>query len=211
MAETTLKSWKKEKTPRSIASAAKKEKIYTCAVEMFKEYGYDEVSVKDISRVSGISEGSIYNFFGSKAGILAGFTTRMFARTAPFIELTEENLSTPYDSILNAYYAHGEIFAEMGAELTAMYYNNVMEITDVSNITEPDRAVSLLYQPMYDFISEAVNRGTLKLNASAEEFASTIYTYCNGIVLVWTRCGGAFDLMSFSRPSIKRLIDSFLL
>ena len=205
MAETA------KKVPRAVATARKKKKIYDKSLALFKERGYDNVTMKDISKATGMSEGSIFHFFGSKAGILSGFNEQMFKDASVYFEPTEENLKNPVEAIINGYYSHGESFAEIGAELTSMYYNNVMDNYEgIVNIKDADEAVSYLYKPFYDFVLAAVDAGTLKLKVSPETFTSMIYTFCNGLVLVWTRAAGTFDLMELSRPEIRTLIESLV-
>ena len=83
------------KTPREIASAKKKDLIFKTAISLFKKYGYDKVTIKDISKASGISEGSIYNFFGSKADILISLGDYTYKYSVVFLKPTQENLENP--------------------------------------------------------------------------------------------------------------------
>ena len=201
--------WKKEKTPRELASEAKKEHIYKCAVELFKEYGYNQISVKDIAKKSGMSEGSIFNFFGSKAGILSSFADKLDEHTKPYIALTDENLNDPYTAILKNLLAHGELINDIGWELTSLFYNNVPERYEgILDIDEPSRAVAHLFEPSITFLEEAMRRGTLRSRYSAEDITTMLYTFCNGLVLTWTRCKGTFSLMKLSEPMIRKLMDS---
>lgn len=47
-----------------------KEKIFDAAVDMFAEKGYDGVSIRDIGRAVGITEGAVYKHYSSKEAIL---------------------------------------------------------------------------------------------------------------------------------------------
>ena len=47
-----------------------KEKILDAAIELFAKRGFNEVSVRDITRAVGIKESSLYNHFSSKQQIL---------------------------------------------------------------------------------------------------------------------------------------------
>lgn len=46
-----------------------RQKILTATLTLFLDKGYDSVSIADIRAASGATTGSIYHFFGSKAGI----------------------------------------------------------------------------------------------------------------------------------------------
>lgn len=47
-----------------------KEKIFNVSIDLFSEFGYDGVSIRQIAREVGIKESSIYNHYKSKESIL---------------------------------------------------------------------------------------------------------------------------------------------
>lgn len=51
-------------------SDEKEKWIYDCAFQLFKEKGYDETTMRDISQASGMPIGSIYHFFENKLEFL---------------------------------------------------------------------------------------------------------------------------------------------
>lgn len=53
-----------------IRTQKKKEAIVQAALKLFKEKGFVQVSVKDIEAESGVSSVSLYNYFGSKEGVV---------------------------------------------------------------------------------------------------------------------------------------------
>ena len=48
----------------------KKEKIRTAALELFCTYGTDKTNINEIAQKAGVSPASIYNYFGSKEGLM---------------------------------------------------------------------------------------------------------------------------------------------
>jgi len=48
----------------------KKEKIRTAAVELFDRYGTDKTTINEIAKKAGVAPASIYNYFGSKEGLM---------------------------------------------------------------------------------------------------------------------------------------------
>lgn len=213
MAEKAIakKNVKNTRIPRAVVTANKKQRIYDEALTLFRERGYSNVTVKDIAEAADMTEGSVFYFYGTKADIIAGFYDRMFEEASRYFVLSDENLNDPLSAILGAFYTHGECFSSIGAELTAMYYNNYPEkYESIINIKSPAEAVSYLYKPFYEFVQAAASRGTLRLRVSPEDFTSMVYTFCNGLVLVWTRSNGCFDLMELSRPRIRILVESLI-
>lgn len=48
----------------------KKEKIRTAALELFCTYGTDKTTINEIAQKAGVAPASIYNYFGSKEGLM---------------------------------------------------------------------------------------------------------------------------------------------
>ncbi len=69
-----------------------KEKIFDAAVDLFAEKGYDRVSIRDIARAVGITEGAVYKHYTSKDAILDSIFNYVEGRIYP---------STPEGSIDN--------------------------------------------------------------------------------------------------------------
>ena len=60
-----------------------KEKIFDAAVELFAERGYDRVSVRDIARAVGLTEGAVYKHYSSKDEILESIFAYIEGRIYP--------------------------------------------------------------------------------------------------------------------------------
>ena len=57
------------KSSRSTRTAAKRDQIVDAALRHFAEQGYQGAKVEDIARELGIAKGSVFQHFGSKAGL----------------------------------------------------------------------------------------------------------------------------------------------
>lgn len=64
-----------------------KERIFEAAIDLFSERGYDGVSIRDIGRAAGVSEGAVYKHYASKDDILesifAYVEARIYSSPAP--------------------------------------------------------------------------------------------------------------------------------
>lgn len=65
----------KKMTNRQIQAVETKKKIYDSAYELFKKYGFKEVSVDDIVKKAGVSKGAFYVHFNSKDSLIADIVT----------------------------------------------------------------------------------------------------------------------------------------
>jgi TetR/AcrR family fatty acid metabolism transcriptional regulator len=56
---------------------ARRAQILDAAATVFAEKGFHRATTKEIARAAGVSEGTIYNYFDSKADLLIGIMTRL--------------------------------------------------------------------------------------------------------------------------------------
>lgn len=88
----------------------KKNKIRAAALELFCAYGTDKTSVNEIADKAGVAPASIYNYFGSKEGLMKDMTVNLledgwrarkelWETDLPFPELVKRAVSAGYDFI----------------------------------------------------------------------------------------------------------------
>lgn len=90
-----------------------KDKIFDVSIDLFSQYGYDGVSVRQIAQTVGIRESSIYNHYKSKEAILDSifeyYIEQMLSQDIP-IEQASANLDVSFDYFyqegLNAFATH---------------------------------------------------------------------------------------------------------
>lgn len=99
-----------------------KQKIFSQALQLFSQRGYDGVSIRDIAGAVGIKESSIYNHYASKKSILDDVCTQ-FVRTLstarPPLEEVEIMLEamTPTEVFLRMISAYGH---QINPQITQM-------------------------------------------------------------------------------------------
>lgn len=88
-----------------VGKISNKERIFDVSIDLFSEYGYDGVSVRQIAKEVGIRESSIYNHYPSKESILDSileyYINRMLANDIP-VEQASENLDVGFDYFYRA-------------------------------------------------------------------------------------------------------------
>ena len=77
-----------------------KERIFDVSIDLFSQYGYDGVSIRQIAKEVGIKESSIYNHYQSKESILesilAFYINEMIKEEAPVMQ-SRDNLDMDFD------------------------------------------------------------------------------------------------------------------
>jgi TetR/AcrR family fatty acid metabolism transcriptional regulator len=83
-------------TPQQVI-AARKDQILDAAAVVFAEKGFHPTTIRDIAKMAGIADGTIYNYFDSKPALLMGIFERMRA------SIIQDSLPLPDDSDLRTF------------------------------------------------------------------------------------------------------------
>jgi TetR/AcrR family transcriptional regulator len=80
------------KSPRSARTLAKREQIVDGAMRQFAEHGYQGAKVEDVAAELGIAKGSIFQHFGSKAGLFFEAYKKAAAELPAWLDAPKEVL-----------------------------------------------------------------------------------------------------------------------
>ncbi len=64
-------------TIQELLITARRNQILDAATQVFAEKGFHRATIKDIARVAGIADGTIYTYFPSKTDVLLGILNRL--------------------------------------------------------------------------------------------------------------------------------------
>jgi len=127
---------------RDLVVRARREQIVEAATRVFAEKGFRRATIKEVARESGVSEGTIYNYFEDKDDILMAILHRL-NETERRVEDIEEGTASDFRGFLEEYlrrrmslmWENREVFrvvlSEMlvNAELRELYLRRVIEPT----------------------------------------------------------------------------------
>src|SRR5215469_6063142 len=130
------------KTPdpiQELVAAARRKQILDAATRVFAEKGFHRATIKDIARVAGIADGTIYTYFASKTEVLLGILHRLNESTEREQQLVLEN-GQDIRSFFTAYlrqrmsllWPNAEVFQAVlpellvNEELRELYYQQVL-------------------------------------------------------------------------------------
>src|SRR5947209_14087799 len=122
--------------------AARRTQILDAAAAVFAEKGFHTATIKDIARVAGIADGTIYTYFSSKTDVLLGILNRLNETTereqqlAPDSEQDIRSFFTAYlRQRMTLLWPNAEVFQAVlpellvNAELRELYYEQVLAPT----------------------------------------------------------------------------------
>jgi AcrR family transcriptional regulator len=133
------------KTPdpiQELVVAARRKQILDAATQVFAEKGFHRATIKDIARVAGIADGTIYTYFASKDEVLLAVLDRLnetTERKQQFVLGDEQDLKAFFRAYLQQRMAllwpNAEVFRAVlpellvNGELRKQYYEQVLAPT----------------------------------------------------------------------------------
>lgn len=177
-----------------IRTQKKKDAIVNAALKLFREKGFTHVSIKDIASESGVSSVSLYNYFGSKEGVVkecANFLMENTIRMAK--ELINQNIEFK-DKLLKLF----EICADQDYQLLG------------SPGAVEDQVLSSLYSENTNQIRVEILKDFMELGKKEKAIDSSVslesmFELLNAIGPIqvsWARSGNYKDKM----PGLIRLL-----
>ncbi|HEV8564289.1 MAG TPA: TetR/AcrR family transcriptional regulator [Actinomycetota bacterium] len=88
------------RSPRTARTEAKRDRIIDCAMRRFAEDGYQGARVDDVAKELGIAKGSIFQHFGSKAGLFFEAYKRAAFAQPRWLDAPEETLDEGFFATL---------------------------------------------------------------------------------------------------------------
>ena len=181
------------KTPgkRELNTEAKKELILSKSLELFRQYGYEKITISDICEECRINVGTLYHHFGSKLGILQAISNNISVESA----LTENDLElvkNPCEAIMQFLFGYARRWEMLGPDLTTQIFVNFQKIyINTHNYTlKESEAINSLER----FIKASQEAGYFDPVADAQGTANMIMLIGRGVVYDWCLLNGTYDL-----------------
>jgi TetR/AcrR family transcriptional regulator len=161
--------------------------LLDAAEELLQHRPVDDVTVDEIAGSAGVAVGSIYNHFGSKAGLHAALVERALQVDRGFMDLAYRSGATPVEQIRAAaeqylafYLAHPDYFRMLAFPAPPGRYAAGTELSE-----RLARAVDEQNQRLVDAVRRGVAAGELRA-VDAEQVATVLWAAWNGIIsLAW--------------------------
>lgn len=185
----------KPQTNRQKQALATKQKIFTCAVSLFAQKAYENVTVQDICTEAEVSVGAFYHHFKSKENILdEGY--RLFDQNS---ERAWEagHPDSPLESIRFLILEQAKSMEHMGVTAALQYFKNQLSSGE-KYILNPDR---FFYQKLLYSVKNAVSSNLL--TGDTEVITEDMLGITRGIIYDWCLHEGSYALGERS----QRMVD----
>lgn len=176
---------------RKAQSRQTEQRILQAALELMRDQGYENVSVRDICGRAGITTGAFYHHFPSKDALIS----KGFGALDHYVEtiLERQGEEEPVERLRTVVGAYGDFMEQECGSLTARYYLMRLSDAQAGVRLDPTRFIQTI---MVDCFSKAwKSKGSLT-GRSPEWAAQFCYIHFRGVVIDWVLSGYSYCLKS---------------
>lgn len=189
----------KKITKRQERALETKKKIFETAFSLMEEKGFDNITISEISKMSGVAKGSFYTYFKSKDDIVIELYKDVDEKYSNEVKNLPEG--TPaFNKVLAAVGFQASYAVKRGVKFTTQIYKSQLESGTDFFISEE--------RPFFKIIKESIEEGIaskeLNPDINAAETARWIVTLSRGITYDWCLHHGNYDIES----TMKRIFTS---
>jgi len=179
--------------------------LLRAAEVLFRDRSVDDVTVEEIAGSAGVAVGSIYNHFGSKAGLHAALVERALQADREFMDRAYGSADSPVEQIhaaaeqyLAFYLAHPDHFRMLAFPDPPGRYAAGHELSE-----RLARSVDEQNQPLVEAIRRGVAAGDLRA-VDPDRVATVLWSAWNGIIsLAWRP-----DSLRRNQAQLRELLET---
>lgn len=173
-------------------STRTKQHLYRCAMELFRERGYDRVSVDEIVRKAGVAKGTFYIYFNSKVEIV----TEMLNQYDDYYDGVFAQLDPKWSVEHRLRYmiqAACQFTQEViGLDLIRALY--IQEISGGGQRVDDLNEERALFRILSQLLEEGLRIGECQSDMAVQELAVLILRGIRATFFEWCCRGESFDL-----------------
>ncbi len=179
----------KKLTSRQMKALETRQKIYDTAFRLMEEKGFDNITISEICRVSGVAKGSFYTYFKSKDDIVVELYKDVDQKYSD--EVKNMPADTPaFEKVLAAAGFQASYAVKRGVKFTTQIYKSQLEAGTDFFISE-DRP---FFKIIKESLDEGIANGELSSHLNASETARWVVTVSRGITYDWCLHHGEYDI-----------------
>lgn len=182
-----------------------KERIFQAAKEILQKNGYENLSIKNICEVAGVSNGSFYHHFQSKDDLLSYHLEEQPSINPELLELPVDKESAK-ETIVEVYLNYASYCDVLGVDFIAGYYHTRNQALNPDIRTERPYPIVTVQR----YLEKAVAANAIQLKLSIEDVVTDIRMLVIGNAFEWALRDGKVDMKQNIRRSISHYLDGVL-
>lgn len=194
-----------EKIGRKEQAINTKNKLIKTALNLFREHGFENVTINQICKNANVTTGAFYHHLKSKAGII---TEGYIAYDDYFDKLIDNiNTSKPYIQQFNdCLWYQVEYIQSLGV-------NGIAEVYKIQ-ISEYNEFFLSKNRSLYKFINKLVikaqENNEITKEFSSDDITSELLIIIRGVVYNWCQNKGEYDLLALQQKVTMNYIKAYL-
>ncbi len=189
-----------------------KAKLMESARRLISEKGFDNVSVEDITKDSGVAKGTFYHYFACKEDVVCELSSVATKATIA------RAIAYEGDVIERCCFYFYEIYKDCewnGVRLVRQWLHENLDPSASAMANE--EVLSGIYKALSQILSthQGERSGELAADAPVDMLSRILVSHCIGVVTVWCMLGGSFPLAEeskiYMRFDVENLIKPSLL
>lgn len=190
-----------ELTNRQKQAIATKQKIFHCAVSLFAQKSYENVTVQDICEEAEVSVGAFYHHFKSKENIINdGY--RLFDQQSETV-WEQAHPEEPLEQIRFLIAEQANSMEQMGAMAALQYFKNQLSCAE-KYILDPERFFN---KTVCLAVGHAISNNTLR--GEKKDITEDILGLSRGIIYDWCLHGGAYSLLDKEQRMLEMVFQHY--
>jgi AcrR family transcriptional regulator len=181
-----------------------KNHIQECAIQLFKEYGYENVTIMQICEHAGITKRTFYYHFPSKSGVVFEYKNYLYKQAeGTVVDMLADQRS--YVDILWALLNTFSVYREQGIDILRQIYTHTLSGNSEDEVDFPYSSYS--YNTIVKTVANAQQAGEIRNNRDPADLAFTLQHLFRGVLFTWAAANGTFDLSERFRYVFDTLLD----
>lgn len=182
-----------------------KERIFQAAKEILQKNGYENLSIKNICEVAGVSNGSFYHHFKTKDDLLSYYIEEQPSINPELLDVPSGKEAAK-EAIVEVYLNYASYCEELGVDFIAGYYNPRNQALNPDIRTERPYPIVTVRQ----YLEKAVDAGAIQLKLPIVEVVTDIRMLVIGNAFEWALRNGEVNIKENMRRSISHYLDGVM-
>jgi len=192
----------KKPTKRDLQAAETRDKIFSTAFKLITEKGFDNVTIEEIAKESGVAKGLFYHYFKSKDDIVIE-TYMIIDKSYSEFYLEQAPHCTSVERILLTVIFQARHATRLGIDFVRQIYKSQLYAGTEFFISKE--------RPFYTILRDAVRvaqaEGSIRSDIPAEKIADLVLSCGRGMLYDWCLHNGAYDLEERMTSQLRMIIQ----
>jgi TetR/AcrR family transcriptional regulator, fatty acid metabolism regulator protein len=195
---------KKQPTLRALNAIETKNKLLQAALKLFTKYGFDKVTVEDITNHAGVSKGTFYNHFTTKEQVLVEQFDGIDAYYVKTLAGLDPSASASDRALLFI-----DAMCKFCSEVWGLTFLKIVYMNQISIGERPSillRKERLFFTIIETIVKLGRDTGEFRTDMSFDDQVYLFASTARSLLYEWCLHDGAFDLRDGGRKFFGRVL-----